>query len=75
VGKTVPRNHYYFRGRLSDRDAVRIAAGQQKAEATPGYAGMVSFREGLAPTWAALKHSMIRADLRRDPAVTEGEKL
>ncbi len=63
VAKTMPRKHYYFKGQLLDRDAVQIAAGQQKAEKTPGYAGMVSYRESLSPTWAALKHGMVRASL------------
>lgn len=63
TGKNVPRAHYYFRGPLSDEQAVGIAAGKIKAHTVPGYAGSVTDREGLSPGWAMLKHSMIRASL------------
>ncbi|GIK42132.1 MAG: hypothetical protein BroJett011_59650 [Chloroflexota bacterium] len=63
ASRTVPQDYYYFKGEISSEDAVRVAAGEVKAEKLEGYAGRVSFREGLSPSWAFLKHRMIQSSL------------
>lgn len=64
--KTLPPQWYYFKGELSDEEAVRVAAGNQKPFDLPGYAGSVSYTETLSPL-GGIKHSMIRASIQREP--------
>lgn len=58
-----PSHSYYFNRPLSDEQAVGLASGQVKAEDTPGFVGQVSSTEGLVPSWAETKRSLILAQL------------
>jgi len=57
---TLPSNHYYFSGDITDEEAVGIAAGRIHPERLNCYVGQVSSIESLAPGWASAKHAMIK---------------
>ena len=59
----VPASHYYFDRPVSNENSVGIATGKIRPEGVPGFAGQVSARESLAPSWAAAKQSLIKAHL------------
>lgn len=61
--KTLIPQEYYFKGELSDADAVRIATQNQPAHKTANYAGEVSSREGLSPVVGFTKQALIRHSL------------
>lgn len=63
VRKGLPRDFHYFKGKLSDEDAVRIAEGELDPKDHPGYSGTVSRFDSLTPTAALAKHAMIKAAL------------
>lgn len=54
---------YYFKGELSDADAVRVATKNQPAHKTANYAGEVSPREGLSPVAGLMKKNLIKQSL------------
>jgi hypothetical protein len=58
-----PGQHYYFKSRLGDEQAVGIATGRVDPKQMPGYVGQVSAGEMLCPGWAGAKHATIKAAL------------
>lgn len=59
--KMQPSRRIYFKGDISNDDAVHVAAGIRKAHKLSGYVGHVSELEMLSPAWAIAKQKMIQA--------------
>jgi hypothetical protein len=59
--KMQPSRRIYFKGDISNDDAVHVAAGIRKAHKLGGYVGQVSELEMLSPAWAITKQKMIQA--------------